>query len=107
MRARGCFLMWSGWPAERIFYLFLAVVAFAVFAQVALFHWRQNFRHWSMWVPVFGLLALSLLAGLLAMRPDPLLTTLFVVFAAVGVASASSAPTTTGPAWASGSTVTR
>lgn len=79
--------MWGGWPIERVFYLFLAVVAFAVFAQVALFHWRQNFRHWSMWVPVFGLLALSLLAGLLAIRPDPALTTLFVAFAAIGIAS--------------------
>lgn len=87
MGAGRCFLMWAGWPVDRILYLFLAVVAFAVFVQVALFHWRQNFRHWSMWVPVAGMLAQSITAGMLAMRPDPALISVFVGLGAIAVAS--------------------
>lgn len=59
--------VWIGWPMERIVYLFLGILFLGVFAQVTLYHWRQNFRHWSMWIPVvatplLGLVSLGLVA---------------------------------------------
>ncbi|MBL0385950.1 hypothetical protein JJB07_04730 [Tumebacillus sp. ITR2] len=43
---------WYGWPLERVLLLLLGLIFFAIFVQVTLFHYRQNFRHWAMWVPV-------------------------------------------------------
>jgi hypothetical protein len=58
--------MWQGWPIERVLILFLGV-AFALLAvQVTLFHSRQNFRHWAMWVPVIELPVFALTAIVLA-----------------------------------------
>jgi len=76
--------MWAGWPAERILYLFLGVVSLAVALQVTLMHWRQNFRHWSMWVPVVATPALGLVALLLALHNSELLRGLLVLLAAAG-----------------------
>jgi hypothetical protein len=43
---------WYGWPLERAVILLLGVMYFMIFVQVTLFHYRQNFRHWAMWIPV-------------------------------------------------------
>lgn len=53
---------WLGWHVERILILFTGIAFLMIFIQVTLFHYRQNFRHWSMWIPVlatpvFGLLS--------------------------------------------------
>lgn len=58
-------LNWVGWPIGRILILFTGVAFLLIFIQVTLFHYRQNFRHWSMWVPVvatpvFGFLSITL-----------------------------------------------
>ena len=53
-------MMWAGWPVERIVYLFLGLLFLGLFVQVTLFHWRQNFRHWSMWIPVLATPILAL-----------------------------------------------
>ncbi len=79
--------MWSGWPFERILYLFLGVLFLGVFVQVTLFHWRQNFRHWSMWIPVVGTPALGLIALGLVLVDSAALRTLLALFSAVGVAA--------------------
>lgn len=79
--------MWIGWPAERVLFLFLGVVFLAVFVQVGLMHWRQNFRHWAMWVPVIATPALGLLALLLSWRNVEGLRLLFVLLSAAGVLS--------------------
>lgn len=55
-------LNWLGWPIERILIIFTGILFLVIFIQVTLFHYRQNFRHWSMWIPVlatpvFGLLS--------------------------------------------------
>jgi hypothetical protein len=52
---------WIGWPLNRIIILAMGLMFLTIFVQVTLFHYRQNFRHWSMWIPVlatplFGLL---------------------------------------------------
>lgn len=45
---------WYGWPLERVLLVLLGVMYLAIFVQVTLFHYRQNFRHWSMWIPVLA-----------------------------------------------------
>jgi hypothetical protein len=56
-------LSWNGWPLQRVVVLLVGLAFLVIFVQVTLFHYRQNFRHWSMWIPVlatpvFGLMAL-------------------------------------------------
>lgn len=34
--------------------LLLGVMFLMIFVQVTLYHYRQNFRHWSMWLPVIA-----------------------------------------------------
>ncbi|UFJ40935.1 hypothetical protein LOK74_23605 [Brevibacillus humidisoli] len=46
--------MWQGWPLERVIILFTGLAFAMIFVQVTMFHSRQNFRHWSMWLPVLG-----------------------------------------------------
>lgn len=79
--------MWNGWPADRVLFLFLGVVHLAVFVQVGLMHWRQNFRHWAMWVPVVATATLGFLALLLAWRSVEALRWLFVLFSSAAVLS--------------------
>ena len=55
---------WIGWPIERILLVFTGIAFLLIFIQVTLFHYRQNFRHWSMFIPViatpiFGILTLT------------------------------------------------
>ncbi|MFC0215771.1 hypothetical protein ACFFK0_25570 [Paenibacillus chartarius] len=45
---------WNGWSLERVFIFALGLLFLVVFVQVTLFHYRQNFRHWSMWIPVIA-----------------------------------------------------
>jgi ABC-type spermidine/putrescine transport system permease subunit II len=45
---------WHGWPLARIVLLLLGLMFLMIFVQVTLFHYRQNFRHWSMWIPVIA-----------------------------------------------------
>jgi hypothetical protein len=57
-------LPWMGWPIERILLVFTGVAFLLIFVQVTLFHYRQNFRHWAMYIPVvatpvFGILTLA------------------------------------------------
>jgi len=77
-------MMWAGWPAERVLYLFLGVLSLAVALQVTLMHWRQNFRHWSMWVPVLATPALGLVALLLALQSSELLRGILVWLSGAG-----------------------
>lgn len=79
--------MWNGWPADRVLFLFLGVVFLAVFVQVGLMHWRQNFRHWAMWIPVVATPSLGVLALLLTWRNVEGLRLLFVLLSSVGVVS--------------------
>jgi hypothetical protein len=43
---------WSGWPLERLVYLFLFVAYLGVWGQVTLLHWRGGMRSIFMWGPV-------------------------------------------------------
>jgi hypothetical protein len=45
-------LDWNGWPLDRILIFFVALAFLLIGVQVTLFHYRQNFHHRSMWLPV-------------------------------------------------------
>lgn len=45
---------WDGWSLDRVVLLFSGIIFLIIFIQVTLFHYRQNFRHWSMWIPVLA-----------------------------------------------------
>lgn len=77
--------MWNGWPVDRVLFLFLGVVHLAVFVQVGLMHWRQNFRHWAMWVPVVATASLSLLSLLLTWQDAEALRSLFVLLSSASI----------------------
>ncbi|WP_139491932.1 hypothetical protein [Brevibacillus dissolubilis] len=46
--------MWDGWPLERVLLIFAGLAFLLIFVQVYMFHSRQNFRHWAMWIPVIA-----------------------------------------------------
>ncbi|WP_048601299.1 hypothetical protein [Rubeoparvulum massiliense] len=45
---------WDGWPFVRIATIFVALAFLVIGFQVTLFHYRQNFHHRSMWLPVIS-----------------------------------------------------
>lgn len=45
-------MFWNGWPLERVLILFVALAFFMIGLQVAMFHYRGNFRNPLMWTPV-------------------------------------------------------
>lgn len=47
-------LGWNGWPLNRVVIFAMGILFLVIFVQVMLFHYRQNFRHWSMWIPVIA-----------------------------------------------------
>lgn len=78
-------MVWSGWPLERVLFLFVGIAFFAVGFQVTLSHYRQNFHHKAMWAPVisapiFGLCGIALTLT----RADWLMYT-FMAFMWLGV----------------------
>lgn len=77
--------MWDGWPLSRVLFLFTALAFLMIFLQVTLFHYRQNFRHWTMWTPVIATPLLGVLLLTLAFYNAPWLRTLTAIFCSVGV----------------------
>jgi len=77
--------MWNGWPMDRVILLFTSVALLAIFVQVTLFHYRQNFRHWAMWGPVIGAPVIALFTLTLTFYDLPWLRTATAVFLSVGV----------------------
>lgn len=45
---------WPMWSLDRILILFVGAAFLVIGIQVTLFHYRQNFHHKSMWVPVIS-----------------------------------------------------
>jgi ABC-type sulfate transport system permease component len=74
---------WHGWPLDRVLILFLGLLYLMLFVQVTLYHYRQNFRHWAMWIPVIVTpLDGILLIWLAFFNADWLRTTLVLLLAA-------------------------
>jgi len=59
----------SAWPLSRMLILFTALGFALVGTQVSLFHYRGNFRHWSMYIPVVAAPAAALLLAWYAFSP--------------------------------------
>jgi len=76
---------WGGWPVSRILILFVGVEFLLLFVQVTLFHSRQNFRHWSMWIPVVATPIFGVLSLLLVFFNVSGLRTVLTVCLAIGV----------------------
>lgn len=47
-------MFWDAWPIERILILFVSLAFMLVGIQVTMYHYRQNFNHKAMWVPVIS-----------------------------------------------------
>lgn len=45
-------MYWEQWSLARMVILFVSLAYLLIGIQVTLFHYRQNFHHKSMWVPV-------------------------------------------------------
>jgi lysylphosphatidylglycerol synthetase-like protein (DUF2156 family) len=78
--------MWHGWPIERILLLFVGLAFLLIGVQVTIFHSRQNFRHWAMWVPVIELPVFAVAAIVLAVTNAVWLRWLFALMMWAGLA---------------------
>lgn len=47
-------MLWTGWTLDRLIILLVGLAYLLIFLQVAMFHYRQNFRNIAMWLPVIG-----------------------------------------------------
>lgn len=47
-------MYWEYWSLDRIVILFVSLAFLLIGIQVTLFHYRQNFHHKSMWIPVIS-----------------------------------------------------
>lgn len=47
-------MFWDAWPIARILILFVSLAFIMLGIQVTMFHYRQNFNHKAMWVPVIS-----------------------------------------------------
>lgn len=79
-------MLWNGWPLDRIVVLFVSLAFLLIGIQVTMFHYRQNFHHKSMYLPVIAS-PIFFLAGLwLVIQPKSWLQTLFMILMWIGVA---------------------
>lgn len=74
---------WNGWPLQRILFLFTGLAFITIAAQVAMFHYRQNFRHWAMWIPVTATPVLGVVALLISFYDLVVLRVLWTVLLSV------------------------
>jgi hypothetical protein len=76
---------WNGWPLNRIIVLAMGLLFLVIFVQVTLFHYRQNFQHWSMWIPVLATPLFGLLLIIYTFYNASWLLLLNTVLLAIGV----------------------
>jgi hypothetical protein len=62
--------MFASWTLSRMLVLFAALGFALIGTQVSLFHYRGNFRHWTMYIPVTGAPLAALALGWLAFYPS-------------------------------------
>ncbi|MGC5325318.1 hypothetical protein [Brevibacillus sp. SYSU BS000544] len=79
--------MWTGWPLERMLLLVVGLAFLLLFIQVTLFHSRQNFRRWAMWLPVLATPVDGVISLFLVFYPVVWVRTLFSVLMWVSIAA--------------------
>ncbi|HYF81067.1 MAG TPA: hypothetical protein VD973_28475 [Symbiobacteriaceae bacterium] len=62
--------MFAAWTLNRMLILFTALAFAMVGTQVILFHYRGNFRHWTMYTPVVGAPLAALVLAWFAFFPS-------------------------------------
>ncbi len=60
-------MIWTDWSLSRLSVLIIGLGYLLTFAQVTMYHYRQNFRHYAMWLPVIVGPAVGLSATALAL----------------------------------------
>ena len=76
---------WAGWPLERVIILFVSLAFIMISIQVTMFHYRQNFHHRAMWIPVISG-PIFFVAGIaLTFYNMPWLATTFLVLMWIGL----------------------
>jgi hypothetical protein len=76
---------WSMWSIDRILILFVSLAFLMIDIQVTMFHYRQNFHHKSMWVPVISAPIFFIAGIILTWYNASWLHTLFLVLMWFGV----------------------
>lgn len=77
--------MVDNWPVRQVILFFTGLVLLVVTLQVSIFHYRQNFRHWSMYGPVIGGPIIGVFAIAAAIFNSPLLFRILAVLLFAGV----------------------
>ncbi|WP_239625423.1 hypothetical protein [Paenibacillus sp. H1-7] len=78
---------WSMWSIERVLILFVSLAFLMMSIQVTMFHYRQNFHHKAMWVPVISSPIFFLTGVILTLYNVSWLHTLFMALMWLGVVS--------------------
>lgn len=77
----------SVWSIDRILILFVSLAFLMIGIQVTMFHYRQNFTHKVMWVPVISAPIFLIVGLILTWYNVPWLHTLFMVLMWIGAVS--------------------
>lgn len=80
-------MYWDAWSLDRFLIFFVSVAYVLIGSQVTMFHYRQNFHHKSMWVPVVSAPVFFVTGLALTFYNAGWLRFLFTLFMAVGVIS--------------------
>jgi hypothetical protein len=78
-------VIWTGWPLERMLILFVSLAFLMIFIQVTMYHYRQNFHHKAMWIPVLAAPLFFVTGAGLSFYPAPWLFTLFMILMWFGI----------------------
>lgn len=73
-------MVWTSWGLDRIVILLVGVAYLLTSIQATLFHYRQNFRHPAMWLPVIGGPVMGLIGVSLVLLNARFLLALFRIF---------------------------
>lgn len=77
-------MYWDAWSLDRLLILFVSAAFAMIGIQVTMFHYRQNFHHKSMWVPVVSAPIFFATGLALTFYHAGWLRLLFVVFMVLG-----------------------
>lgn len=78
---------WNGWTIDRIVLLFVSLAYLLVGIQVWMYHYRQNFHHKIMYVPVVTAPIIFLLGVIVVINRTDAANLLFAIALIAGTAS--------------------
>lgn len=80
-------MVWTAWTLDRIVIFLMGFAYLLIFAQVTMFHYRQNFRHYAMWFPVVEGPIIGTAAILASLTSSQSLVTITTVLFGLGAVS--------------------